>query len=368
MTEERRSAPRARISGARVTYESAAGDHVETDALNIGRGGLFVTASKPLAVGRRISLDIQMAGEAGPWSALGRIVWVRQDADGTQRPPGMGVKLIDVEDAMVAAIDRLIQVRQAAEQAEVARAAGGSKREPTMLGVGSLKEAAPAVPIVAVAPRERTILGVGTDAPTEESEWDEPSPQRASSPPHKPAAAHEPSGVREPSVVIDLVDSEKKGSTAPRESSAPREVSAGSEVPAVAKRRKGGRWFLVLVLVLLLLAAAAAYALMGTDLERFQRLTGEPPPTPPPSPSTVVTAQPSTAPTIVSWPTASPTTSTTPAGRPSASSTPTVTTAATGHAATANGAGSELPEPKKAWSNPAKPPAKRPPPPEDNPY
>src|SRR5579863_6423520 len=98
MTEERRSAPRARISGARVTYESAAGDHVETDALNIGRGGLFVATARPLAVGKRISLEIQMAGDPGPWSALGRVVWVREDAAEPQRPSGMGVKLIDVED------------------------------------------------------------------------------------------------------------------------------------------------------------------------------------------------------------------------------------------------------------------------------
>jgi uncharacterized protein (TIGR02266 family) len=374
MTEERRSAPRARISGARVTYESAAGDHVETDALNIGRGGLFVTAAKPLAVGKRISLDLQLEGEPGPWSGLGRVVWVRQDAAGPQRPSGMGVKLIDVEDAMVEAIDRLVLVRQTAEQAEVARAAAGPKREATILGVGMMKETAPAVPIVTVAPRERTVLGVGTAASAEGSvSADEPSPHRAPTPAHKPAATREPSGAREPSVVIDLVDSEKKAPAAavdsaaggdsvpPREASAPPKVSATSGVPTVVKRRRRGTWFLVLVF--LLLAAAAAYLLLGTDLERPQWLTGTT--TTPPSVSTTPNPQVSTTPTIVSWPTAIPTASAVPSVHASASPTPAATTTAGGHAAIANGPAPEVPESKKPAG---KAPAKKPAPAEDNPY
>jgi Tfp pilus assembly protein PilZ len=381
MTEERRSAPRARISGARVTYESAAGDHVETDALNIGPEGLFVTTAKPLAVGKRISIEIQVAGEP-PWSALGRIVWVRQEADGPQRPSGMGVKLIDVEDAMVAAMDRLVLAQASAEQAEVVRAAAAaSKREATVLGVGAQKETAPAVPIVSVAPRERTILGVGLAPSSEESaSAEEPSPQRVSSRPHKPAAPREPSGAREPSVVVDLVDSEKKGAAAPRDEAATREASSAPDVPTVVKRRRGAGWFLVFVF--LLLAAAAAYALMGTDLERIQRLTGTSPPPPPPSHSPTVSPQASTAHTLVSWPTANQTASApasarasasasaTPAGHASASSTPTSTSTAGGHGPPTANQASEPAEPKKASTAPpssGKPPKKLPPP-DDNPY
>src|SRR5579864_2948646 len=112
MAEERRSAPRARISGVRVTYESAAGDHVETEAPNIGRGGLFIASGKPLAVGKRIALEIQIAGELVPWSALGRVVWTREHADGERRPAGMGVKLIDVEDVVVTTIEGLVRERE----------------------------------------------------------------------------------------------------------------------------------------------------------------------------------------------------------------------------------------------------------------
>jgi uncharacterized protein (TIGR02266 family) len=114
MADERRSARRARISGVRVTYESASGDRVEADALDLARGGLFVRTTKPLAVGKRIALEIQVIGQPGPWSALGRVVWSR-DAGDSDHPPGMGVKLIDIDDAVVASIDRLVDTREPTE-------------------------------------------------------------------------------------------------------------------------------------------------------------------------------------------------------------------------------------------------------------
>jgi uncharacterized protein (TIGR02266 family) len=98
----------------RVTYESAAGERVETVADDLARGGLFVRAAKPLAVGKRIALEIQVIGEPGTWSALGRVVWTRETPDGEQ-PPGMGVKLIDIEDSVAAAIDRLVETRERTE-------------------------------------------------------------------------------------------------------------------------------------------------------------------------------------------------------------------------------------------------------------
>jgi uncharacterized protein (TIGR02266 family) len=114
MADERRSARRARIGGVRVTYESATGERVETVAHDLARGGLFVRAAKPLVVGKRIALEIQVIGEQGTWSALGRVVWTREVADG-ERPSGMGVKLIDIEDSVAAAIDRLVETRERTE-------------------------------------------------------------------------------------------------------------------------------------------------------------------------------------------------------------------------------------------------------------
>jgi uncharacterized protein (TIGR02266 family) len=114
MADERRSARRARLGGVRVTYESATGDRVETVAHDLARGGLFVRAAKPPAVGKRIALEIQIIGERGTWSALGRVVWRREAAAG-DLPAGMGVKLIDVDESVVSTIDRLVDTRERTE-------------------------------------------------------------------------------------------------------------------------------------------------------------------------------------------------------------------------------------------------------------
>jgi uncharacterized protein (TIGR02266 family) len=249
MVEERRSASRARISGVRVTYESTTGDHVETDALNLGRGGLFVGTASPLAVGKRIALEIQVIGEPEPWAALGRVVWTRENDDGEQMPPGMGVKLIDIDETGADAIERLVEVCTASSQAHQPVAASPT-RERTILGIGSAPETAPAVPVAAVTlGREKTILGIGS-AP--------------------PATAYEsrktpvPGAAREPSVAIDLVS---------RKSNAPLPVHAGAEfdTPAGVKRG-GGRW----VMVVLLLAAmgTAAYVVLDGDLDRVIKALG----------------------------------------------------------------------------------------------
>jgi uncharacterized protein (TIGR02266 family) len=139
MADDRRSAPRAGLSGIRATFEGADGDPQIAEVTNLGTGGLFLRTSSPCAVGKRVSLELIVAGESAPWSALGRIVWARAVDEGFGRPAGMGVKLIDVDDAVLASIEQLVAMR-----------------EPTEPGVGL----APRPPAVR-EPLDRTILGVG---------------------------------------------------------------------------------------------------------------------------------------------------------------------------------------------------------------
>src|ERR1700734_2186130 len=148
MVDERRTSPRVRISGVRVIYESGSGERVDAFALDLGAGGLFVRTAAPLAVGKRIALEIQVVGEALPWSALGRVVWSREKGQGEKAPPGMGVKLIDADDAVLAAIARLVEMRERTEPG---------------VGRGSTPPPRSPPPPVFVAPpeRERTLLGVG---------------------------------------------------------------------------------------------------------------------------------------------------------------------------------------------------------------
>ncbi len=145
---------------------SAKSEQIEADVRDLGRGGLFVRSVRPLSVGQRLSIDIWAVGEPAPWSVLGRVVWTREAQEGEHRPPGMGIKLIVVDDPVAAAIERRIDAH---ERTEAPTRLAAPAREMTVLGVGPSDEppVAPTAPIIAVAfAREPTILGVGGMAET----------------------------------------------------------------------------------------------------------------------------------------------------------------------------------------------------------
>jgi uncharacterized protein (TIGR02266 family) len=234
MPDDRRGSKRAHISGVRVTYESATGQRVEADALDLSTGGLFVRTSTPLGVGKRITLEIQVIGEPSAWSALGRVVWLRPQA-APGMPAGMGVKLIDVEDAVVSAIDRLVETR-----------------EPTSPGIGAgvNAEIAPVAPVVMAPPvpeRERTLMGVGVSEAEKPAEKEPP-----------PAMAPAPEELtREPSIAIDLVSKQRAATPSSRP---PPAQPAPRAAMQEARGASGGRW--VIILLLLVVAGIAAYVLL----------------------------------------------------------------------------------------------------------
>jgi uncharacterized protein (TIGR02266 family) len=196
------------MSGVRVTYDNAGVD-VEADAVDLAAGGLFIRTAAPLPLGKRIALEIHVIGEPGPWSVLGRVVWTRDKGEGDQAPPGMGVKLIDADDGVIASIERIIETRE--------------RTEPGIGGPGSN-------PPPPVAPqREATVLGVG------------------------PPIDRTPPPAREQSIAIDLA---ARKTPAQLEAAPPARTTPGGG---------GGRW--VVVLLLLIVAAIAAYVLIDGFLK-----------------------------------------------------------------------------------------------------
>jgi Tfp pilus assembly protein PilZ len=186
MSQERRAAPRARVPGSFVHCEAAAGERIQAEALNISSGGLFIPTAKPLTIGKRLFLKIQMGGVSAPWwTALARVIWVRE-AGATGGPPGMGVKLLDIEEeGAMETITRLVDERLKAHPVKA------PARERTMLGVGAGPAAAPAprpaaapaatgpdadserptiagevgAPAITAPKRERTVMGMGVMTP-----------------------------------------------------------------------------------------------------------------------------------------------------------------------------------------------------------
>jgi uncharacterized protein (TIGR02266 family) len=297
MHQERRRVRRARVSGLHVAFENASGERIEADVHDLGSGGVFVCTTKPVPVGKRVPLEIRIA--AGTWSALGRVVWTRE-TESAEGPPGMGLKLIDLEDAAVEAIDRLV-----AERGEAAPSAGNVKappKEPTMMGVGAAGEAAArAAPIVSVkAPsRERTVLGVGgaspamagvSPVPRERSVqeppaegWDLPEAPAAPAAP-APAPAPAPKArppVAEASIALDLMVKKPPIAEPPARISEPsseRSSEPSQWEPKLPRRR---RWPAVLLL-LIAGAGVGVYAMRARiPWQRLRSLVGMDSPSPP---------------------------------------------------------------------------------------
>lgn len=216
----------------RVAFEAAAGELVEADVLDVGTGGLFIRTAKPMAVGKRLSLEVAAVPGIAAWTALGRVVWMR-DTGTKDAPPGMGVKLIDADDVVIATIDRAVEARE-----KTRTGAPGDWELPDVHGMTTR---------VVEVPRM-----VEPDTPPREEE----------PPPTAPPA--------ERSIAIDL---------APRKPPVAIEAVPQRDSPPPELRRRGGGW--VLLLLVVALAAVALYAARD-DIPWVKRLvetwTASPPP------------------------------------------------------------------------------------------
>lgn len=280
MAEDRRSARRARLSAVRATYEGASGERKDAEVFDLSRGGLFLKSNAPVPVGKRLALEIHAAGEASPWPALGRVVWIRALAESENRPAGMAVKLIDVDDAVSEAIERLVQTREPTDRGLVARAA--PPRERTILGVGLKPAQVPAavVPVATVIVSEPPSTVIVSEPPatpippppvaevSRPSDW--PGDSRAEGARGAPASG-------EPAVTGHRVAS-KSSPPAKPSLGVPDVPSHGMQdsVPAVGAaktkaRKRRGRGLLVAFFILIA-ATLAAYVYREALLAQWKRI------------------------------------------------------------------------------------------------
>jgi DNA polymerase-3 subunit gamma/tau len=135
-------APDQSASSIRARYDGASGEPVDAAAIEITNDGVFVVTDRPLPIGKRISVEIQLASEQISMTAAARVIEKRGMADALGRPAGMRMKFISIEDGALASIQRL---------AEAEEASTGRARQRTQLGV------APAAPL-AMLPADRRAL------------------------------------------------------------------------------------------------------------------------------------------------------------------------------------------------------------------
>jgi uncharacterized protein (TIGR02266 family) len=186
MTQDTRKDRRVKIVSLNVRYKSATVDEfIENHAHDVSRGGIYIKTGSPFPPGTLLKFEIRLVSDQALIMGVGRVVWKRDTSQGTgDRPAGMGVKFIKIDEPSKSVIDRLMNTRADAGRAYE------SEADVTVLP----SEAAPSQVRAAAAGRvgKSTVLGVGSL----------PQPGAGSTPPTRPPGA--PSSPPRPTATIAM--------------------------------------------------------------------------------------------------------------------------------------------------------------------
>ena len=75
---------------------------------NINEGGMFVGTDQPHPIDTEVTLQFRLPGREAPCSVKGRVVWVREQADG-EGPRGMGIEFETLDDETRTRINELVR-------------------------------------------------------------------------------------------------------------------------------------------------------------------------------------------------------------------------------------------------------------------
>jgi uncharacterized protein (TIGR02266 family) len=97
----------------KIRYKSATlEDFIERYSNDISRGGVFIKAKKPLAVGTLLKFEFMLQDQSTLIHGVGRVVW-RRDGDeaNAENPSGMGIKFIKMDPESRSVVQRIAEVR-----------------------------------------------------------------------------------------------------------------------------------------------------------------------------------------------------------------------------------------------------------------
>src|SRR3954451_24337734 len=180
MAQDTRKDPRAKVLTMTVRYKSATVDEfIEHHSHDVSRGGMFIKTPSPFLPGTLLKFEIRIADDKPMLQGVGRVVWKREPAGaGPDKPAGMGVKFIKVDEASRALIDRLVTTKGAAISAYDAEApadmaataaappAAAAQRPPppNPAPVGAAPARPAGVAPVGAGMRKATMIGLGINA------------------------------------------------------------------------------------------------------------------------------------------------------------------------------------------------------------
>jgi uncharacterized protein (TIGR02266 family) len=110
MTQDTRKDKRAKIVSLNVRYKSATVDEfIENHSHDVSKGGIFIKTPTPFPPGTLIKFEIRIAGDKAVIAGVGRVVWKREAGSAAaERPAGMGVKFIKIDESSRQVIDRVV--------------------------------------------------------------------------------------------------------------------------------------------------------------------------------------------------------------------------------------------------------------------
>jgi uncharacterized protein (TIGR02266 family) len=102
---------RRTLLSLKIRYKSATlEDFIERYSNDISRGGVFIKAKKPLAVGTLLKFEFILQDQSTLLHGVGRVVWRRDEGD-AENPPGMGIKFIKMDPESRAVVQRIAEER-----------------------------------------------------------------------------------------------------------------------------------------------------------------------------------------------------------------------------------------------------------------
>ncbi len=197
MTQDTRKDRRVKIVSLNVRYKSATVDEfIENHSHDVSKGGIYIKTPNPFPPGTLLKFEIRLAGDQAVIAGVGRVVWKRDNTQANaERPAGMGVKFIKIDDPSKTVIDKLVLAKADAGksfESEIATdvpepAQAPAAKPMTATPIGGIAKPAAASPSGGMI-RKATMMGIGavSSAPT----------ANASSPP--PAAIPAPAGPPRP--------------------------------------------------------------------------------------------------------------------------------------------------------------------------
>ncbi len=191
MNQDTRKDRRVKIVSLNVRYKSATVDEfIENHAHDVSRGGIYIKTANPFPPGTLLKFEIRLASDQAVIAGVGRVVW-KSDAGTTngERPAGMGVKFIKIDEPSKTVIDKLVNTKADAgkayeSEAEMPTATLDAPAAKIIPPPPTTKLTPPAGTPGPLPPRKATMMGLGIPSASSPPAADTPSKPKVAAAPH----------------------------------------------------------------------------------------------------------------------------------------------------------------------------------------